>query len=74
MFGITTIVYILAMLGNAVCILNEERFLRNAGISNKSSNLAVRQLAELLRTVKTLCVIPLVFANCVFMLYELLLG
>ncbi|KAI5192380.1 immediate early response 3-interacting protein 1 [Nematocida sp. AWRm77] len=74
MFGFATIVYIFTMLGNAVCILNEERFLRNVGVTSKSPSLPVRQLAELLRTVKTLFVIPLIFVNCGFMLYEFFLG
>ncbi|KAI5186652.1 immediate early response 3-interacting protein 1 [Nematocida homosporus] len=74
MFGILTIVYILVLLGNAFCILNEERFLNNLGISKKSKYPALQQLADLIKTVKTVFIIPLIFANSLFMVYEVLLG
>ncbi|KAI5166931.1 immediate early response 3-interacting protein 1 [Nematocida sp. AWRm78] len=74
MFGLGTILYTFTMLGNSVCILNEERFLDNLGISRKSENAVVRQLSELIRTIKTLSFIPLIIINTLFIIYWLILG
>lgn len=74
MFGLGTILYTFTMLGNSVCILNEERFLNNLGISRKNDHASIRQLSELIRTVKTLSFIPLIVINSLFILYWLLLG
>ncbi|KAI5180598.1 immediate early response 3-interacting protein 1 [Nematocida sp. AWRm80] len=74
MFGIITIVYVFTLLGNSICILNEERVLNNLGIGRKSKYMVLRQLSELIRTFKTLFIIPLIVSNCIFILYEILLG
>lgn len=74
MFGLVGIVFTLTMLGNAVCILHEERFLKNLGVAKTSKNPIAKQLADLVGTMKTLCVVPLCILNCIFMLYELFLG
>ncbi|KAI5189817.1 immediate early response 3-interacting protein 1 [Nematocida minor] len=74
MFGIETILYTFTMLGNSICILNEDRFLSNLGISRKSDHATIRQLSELIRTVKTLSFIPLIVINILFIIYWLLLG
>ncbi|EHY65937.1 immediate early response 3-interacting protein 1 [Nematocida ausubeli] len=74
MFGLGTILYTFTMLGNSVCILNEDRFLNNLGICRKSENGAVRQLSELIRTIKTLSFIPLIIINILFIVYWLILG
>lgn len=74
MFGIFSIVYILVMLANAACILNEERFLCNIGIGKNSSHATLRQLAEIIRVVKTICTIPLILLNTLFIVYEILFG
>ncbi|KAH9385616.1 immediate early response 3-interacting protein 1 [Nematocida major] len=74
MFGLGTILYTFTMLGNSVCILNEDRFLNNVGICRKSDHASIRQLSELIRTVKTLCFIPLIIVNSLFICYWMLLG
>lgn len=78
MFGLLTIVYSMTFLTNAVCILNEERFLNRVGIrleySNKKDSGMRRKIAEMIRGVKTVAMIPLIAANAVFILYELVLG
>ncbi|EIJ89198.1 immediate early response 3-interacting protein 1 [Nematocida parisii] len=74
MFGLGAILYTFTMLGNSVCILNEERFLDNLGITRKSENAVVRQLSELIRTIKTLSFIPLIVINILFIIYWLILG
>ncbi|OAG31116.1 hypothetical protein NEDG_01890 [Nematocida displodere] len=75
MFGIIiSIVYLFTMLGNSLCILNEERFLNHIGVNSKSRHPIPKQLAELIRTIKTLFTIPLCISNLLFIMYEILLG
>lgn len=80
MFGLVTIAYSIVFLCNAVSILHEERFLRKVGLSlddacrNPHSGDFKRKLCELVRSIRTFAVIPLIVANTAFMLYELLLG
>ncbi|KAI5172255.1 immediate early response 3-interacting protein 1 [Nematocida sp. LUAm3] len=74
MFGLVSLVYIFVLFGNAICILNEKRFLNKIGVSKGSGNLASRQAAELLGTFRSFFKFPLLFINVIFIMYEFFLG
>ncbi|CAH1173710.1 unnamed protein product, partial [Phaedon cochleariae] len=67
---------------NAVCILNEERFLSKVGWSAKSTNnqgfgenpSAKSQIFNLIHSIRTVTRIPLIFLNVVVIVIKLILG
>ncbi|KAJ8938795.1 hypothetical protein NQ314_011331 [Rhamnusium bicolor] len=67
---------------NAVCILNEDRFLAKVGWSAKSGNVqgfgehpsTKAQMFNLLHSIRTVVRIPLIFLNIVTILFKLILG
>jgi len=72
--GMFCLVYAFGMLGNAICILNRDRFLANLQIKKDSRRPFLRHTSDLYETIRTLCRIPLIFLNIVLILYELLFG
>ncbi|CAG9856532.1 unnamed protein product [Phyllotreta striolata] len=67
---------------NAVCILNEERFLSKIGWGSKGSNVqgfgespsAKTQLYTLFHSIRTVARIPLIFFNVLTIVFKLILG
>ncbi|XP_018572756.1 immediate early response 3-interacting protein 1 [Anoplophora glabripennis] len=67
---------------NAICILNEERFLSKVGWSSKSANVqgfgehpsAKAQIFNLIHSIRTVVRIPLIFLNIITMFIKLILG
>jgi Yos1-like len=59
---------------NAVCILNDSRFLNKLGIREMREPGLWKKVAEMIKAAKTLCTIPLIVLNSVCILYELILG
>ncbi|KAK9884760.1 hypothetical protein WA026_007608 [Henosepilachna vigintioctopunctata] len=67
---------------NAICILNEERFLVKIGWSAKSPNVqgfgeppgARAQILNLIHSIRTVARIPLILLNILTILFKLILG
>lgn len=66
---------------NAVCILHEERFLAKVGWSNVNQVHGFgepasmkSQMLNLVRSIRTVAKIPLLFLNIVAILFKMLLG
>ncbi|KAI3645350.1 hypothetical protein MP228_011514 [Amoeboaphelidium protococcarum] len=76
---ITSLLYSIAMLTNAVCILSEDRFLSRIGWSasmmdSRDSDSVKYRLLTLVHAIRTLLRIPLILLNIVMILYELIAG
>ncbi|KAI8320097.1 Yos1-like protein [Martensiomyces pterosporus] len=80
MYGLGTLLYVTLLLLNAVAILNEERFLARIGWARNSADLygdtesVKAKLINLISAVRTLMRIPLIAANVIIILFELVLG
>lgn len=79
MFGFLKIFYALVFMANSVAILNEKRFLTRIGLplsteARLSLGSTRLKIVDLLRGVRTMVTIPLIFVNCVCILYELFFG
>ncbi|XP_060524670.1 immediate early response 3-interacting protein 1 [Cylas formicarius] len=67
---------------NAVCILNEERFLNKVGWGTSSSNVhgfgesatTRSQIFNLLHSIRTVVRVPLIFLNMLAIVLKLILG
>ncbi|KAI3630774.1 hypothetical protein MIR68_012209 [Amoeboaphelidium protococcarum] len=76
---ITSLLYSIVMLTNAVCILSEDRFLSRIGWSasmmdSRDSDSVKYRLLTLVHAIRTLLRIPLILLNIVMILYELIAG
>ncbi|CAH1106036.1 unnamed protein product [Psylliodes chrysocephalus] len=67
---------------NAVCILNEERFLSKIGWGSRGANVqgfgenpsTKSQIYNLFHSIRTVARIPLIFLNIVTVIFKLILG
>lgn len=60
---------------NSLAIINESRVLQPLGMDKPFSDGAIKnQLSLLLYSVRTYMRLPLIIANCVFILFEILFG
>ncbi|KAJ8919033.1 hypothetical protein NQ315_016939 [Exocentrus adspersus] len=67
---------------NAICVLNEERFLSKVGWSARSANVqgfgeqpsAKAQVFNLIHSIRTVVRIPLIFLNILTIAFKLILG
>jgi len=67
---------------NAVCILNEDRFLKKIGWGSSSSNVhgfgespsAKSQIFNLLHSIRTVARVPLILLNVLTIVLKLILG
>ncbi|XP_076643563.1 immediate early response 3-interacting protein 1 [Halictus rubicundus] len=66
---------------NAVCVLNEERFLAKVGWASwqnvqgfGESPTMKAQLLNLIRSIRTVARVPLIFLNIVIMIMKIVLG
>ncbi|KAJ2977476.1 hypothetical protein NQ176_g4351 [Zarea fungicola] len=84
MFYLGSLFYISCLLINAVAILSEDRFLARINLSPGSQEPGFgagsepqsmqAKIVHLIASVRTLMRMPLIFANTVIILYELILG
>ncbi|ALC44281.1 CG32069 [Drosophila busckii] len=80
MFTLWTLVEASLLCLNAVCILHEERFLakfgwgRQANQQNFGPPTAKDQVLNLIRSIRTVAKIPLIFLNVIAIIFKLLLG
>ncbi|BFF99051.1 immediate early response 3-interacting protein 1 [Drosophila madeirensis] len=80
MFTLWTLIEASLLCLNAVCILHEERFLakfgwgRQAGQHNFGAPTAKDQVLNLIRSIRTVAKIPLIFLNIIAIIFKLLLG
>ncbi|XP_075159961.1 immediate early response 3-interacting protein 1 [Haematobia irritans] len=80
MFTLWTLIEASLLCLNAVCVLHEERFLAKIGWGAQQQNTefgqptAKAQLLNLVRSIRTVAKIPLIFLNIVAILFKLLLG
>ncbi|XP_011207447.1 immediate early response 3-interacting protein 1 [Bactrocera dorsalis] len=81
MFTLWTLVEASLLCLNAVCVLHEERFLAKFGWGAQGSNMqefgqptAKAQILNLVRSIRTVAKIPLIFLNVLAILIKLILG
>ncbi|XP_013105161.1 immediate early response 3-interacting protein 1 [Stomoxys calcitrans] len=80
MFTLWTLIEASLLCLNAVCVLHEERFLAKIGWGGQQQNTefgqptAKAQILNLVRSIRTVAKIPLIFLNIVAVLFKLLLG
>ncbi|KAK1755109.1 Yos1-like protein [Echria macrotheca] len=87
MFGLGSFFYIITLLLNAIAILSEDRFLARIGLSSATANDAFgagpgggsgasfqSKAVTLIASVRMVTRIPLMLANTVIIVYELVLG
>ncbi|XP_054733756.1 immediate early response 3-interacting protein 1 [Anastrepha obliqua] len=81
MFTLWTLVEASLLCLNAVCVLHEERFLAKFGWGAQASNMqdfgqptAKAQILNLIRSIRTVAKIPLIFLNVLAILIKLILG
>ncbi|XP_023168169.1 immediate early response 3-interacting protein 1 [Drosophila hydei] len=80
MFTLWTLIEASLLCLNAVCILHEERFLakfgwgRHAGQQDFGTPSAKDQVLNLIRSIRTVAKIPLIFLNVIAIIFKLLLG
>ncbi|XP_039964496.1 immediate early response 3-interacting protein 1 [Bactrocera neohumeralis] len=81
MFTLWTLVEASLLCLNAVCVLHEERFLAKFGWGAQASHMqefgqptAKAQILNLVRSIRTVAKIPLIFLNVLAILIKLILG
>ncbi|KAK3192453.1 hypothetical protein K4F52_001666 [Lecanicillium sp. MT-2017a] len=84
MLFLGTFFYVVTLLINAVAILSEDRFLARIGLSPTTHDAGFgagsepqsvqAKIVHLIASVRTLMRMPLIFANTLIIIYELVLG
>ncbi|ELA48197.1 hypothetical protein VCUG_00238 [Vavraia culicis subsp. floridensis] len=79
MFSVFRILYSFIFFINTIVILNEYRFLGKLGLPLQPeyrSNLSKtrQKIVDLIKAVRTVCSIPLIFLNVLGIVYEIFLG
>ncbi|XP_065359931.1 immediate early response 3-interacting protein 1 [Calliphora vicina] len=80
MFTLWTLIEASLLCLNAVCVLHEERFLAKIGLGVQQMNqefgqpTAKGQILNLIRSIRTVAKIPLIFLNIVAIIFKLILG
>ncbi|XP_073841756.1 immediate early response 3-interacting protein 1 [Musca autumnalis] len=79
MFTLWTLVEASLLCLNAVCVLHEERFLAKFGWGQQQNTefgqpTAKAQILNLVRSIRTVAKIPLIFLNIIAIIFKLLLG
>jgi len=79
-FGLYSLLEASLLVLNAICVLHEERFLAKFGWSTQhnrgfgESGGIKSQILEIIRSVRTVMRIPLIFINCLVITKKLILG
>lgn len=79
MFGLLSLVYSFAFLANGIVILNQNRFLNKICLPLSEEHRATlsptkRKVVDSIKTIRTVCEVPLIALNVFFIVYEILLG
>ncbi|KAM7356961.1 immediate early response 3-interacting protein 1 [Cochliomyia hominivorax] len=80
MFTLWTLIEASLLCLNAVCVLHEERFLAKIGWGGQQMQqefgqpTAKAQILNLVRSIRTVAKIPLIFLNIVAIIFKLILG
>ncbi|CAD7002560.1 immediate early response 3-interacting protein 1 [Ceratitis capitata] len=81
MFTLWTLVEASLLCLNAVCVLHEERFLAKFGWGAQQANMqefgqptAKAQILNLIRSIRTVAKIPLIFLNVLAIIIKLIFG
>ena len=79
MFGLISLIYALAFFANGIAILNESRFLNKVCLPLSEDHRATlsptkRKIVDSIKTIRTVCEVPLIALNIFFIFYEILLG
>jgi len=79
-FGLYSLLEAALLVLNAICVLHEERFLAKVGWSANSNQGfgeppgVKKQILDIIRSVRTVMRIPLIFINSLVIVKKLLLG
>ncbi|KAG5354926.1 Protein transport protein [Yarrowia sp. B02] len=82
MFGLGRLIYVILLLVNSAAILSEDRFLNRigwgssepAGFGQAQDQSVKNKLINLISAIRTLLRIPLIIANTLVIVYEVVLG
>ncbi|KAG5370206.1 Protein transport protein [Yarrowia sp. C11] len=82
MFGLGRLIYVILLLVNSAAILSEDRFLNRigwgssepAGFGQAQDQSIKNKLINLISAIRTLLRIPLIIANTLVIVYEVVLG
>lgn len=79
MFGLLSLLYAFSFFANGIVILNQTRFLNKIclPLDEEHRNMlspAKRKIVDSIKTIRTVCELPLIALNIFFIIYEMLLG